>query len=111
MKLITKEISEKLNKYPFHSQESTPLMEQNVICKFFNPCGVGTWIILEKVEEQEGDIILWGLCDLGYGYELGMVSLNELESIRLPFGLTIERDLYIPKNCKVKDLICKNQLM
>jgi hypothetical protein len=111
MKLITKEISEKLNKYSYRSQEGTPLMEQKVICKFFNPCGVGTWIILEKVEEQEGDIILWGLCDLGYGYELGMVSLNELESIRLPFGLTIERDLYIPKNCTVKDLIDEKQLM
>lgn len=112
MKLITKEIEERLNKYPYRSQEKTPLMEQKVICKFFNPCGVGTWIILEKVEEcEDGDIILWGLGELGFGYELGMVSLRELESIKLPFGLTIERDLYLPKNCKVKDLINENDLM
>jgi hypothetical protein len=36
-----------------------------------------------------------GLCDLGMGFpELGYVSLQELKSLDLPFGLTIERDKY-----------------
>ena len=112
MKLLTKEIENLFEKYPYRSQENTPLMERKVLAKFFNPCGVGTWIILECVEKtEEGDYILFGLCELGYGYELGNVSLNELQSIRLPFGLTIERDLYLSKNCKVKDLITKSDLM
>ena len=33
-------------------------------------------------------------CDLGIGSpELGYVSLDELLEIKLPFGLTIERDM------------------
>lgn len=113
MKLITKEIKEKLKKYGYRSQENTPLMECDVIVKFFNPYGVGTWIILELAEElDDGDMIFYGLAELGYGYELGTVSLKELESLKVPpFGLGIERDLYIPKNCKVKDLITENDLM
>jgi len=43
--------------------------------------------------EADGDT-LFGLCDLGWGHpELGYVSLNELESLPLPLGLTIERDM------------------
>ena len=112
MKLLTKAILKDLEKYPYRSQEDTPLMEQKVIAKFFNPCGVGTWIVLEKVEElSNGDLILWGLAELGNGYELGTFSLKELESLRLPFGLTIERDMYLKNNCKVKDLIKEDDLM
>ena len=38
---------------------------------------------------------MFGLCDLGMGFpELGYVSLQELESVELPFGLKIERDMY-----------------
>ncbi|NBX09935.1 MAG: DUF2958 domain-containing protein [Marivivens sp.] len=36
----------------------------------------------------------FGLCDLGYGAEWGYVSLAELESVSLPFGMGIERDIY-----------------
>ena len=35
--------------------------------------------------------IAFGLCDLGHP-ELGSVSISELESVRGPFGLGIERD-------------------
>lgn len=36
----------------------------------------------------------FGLADLGFGCpELGSFALEELESIRLPFGLGIERDI------------------
>ncbi|WP_245654080.1 DUF2958 domain-containing protein [Novosphingobium rosa] len=37
----------------------------------------------------------FGLADLGFGCpELGSFSLHEIGSVRLPFGLQIERDLY-----------------
>jgi hypothetical protein len=61
------------------------------VVKFFNPCGAATWLITE-MDPNDNDT-LFGLCDLGMGFpELGYVSLQELASIRLPFGLTIERD-------------------
>src|SRR5690606_35645449 len=43
--------------------------------------------------DADGDT-LFGLADLGFGCpELGAFSLSELASLRLPFGLRIERDL------------------
>lgn len=112
MKLTTKEIENLFKKYGYRSQDDTPLMERKVLVKYFNPYGVGTWIILECVEQTEDDTILYGLANLGYGYELGNVSLKELQELRIPpFGLGIERDLYLSKNCKVKDLISEDELM
>jgi len=62
------------------------------VIKLFDPVGAATWLI-SSMEPSEPDI-LFGLCDLGMGFpELGTVSLAELESIRRPFGLRIERDL------------------
>jgi hypothetical protein len=66
------------------------------VVKFFNPCGAGTWLISELDPETN---IAFGLCDLGMGFpELGDVSLDELKSIRLPFGLSIERDAWFEAN-------------
>ncbi|HKU06038.1 MAG TPA: DUF2958 domain-containing protein [Bradyrhizobium sp.] len=37
----------------------------------------------------------FGLADLGFGCpEMGTFSLTEIASVRLPYGLRIERDLY-----------------
>ncbi|SEH12608.1 Protein of unknown function [Sphingopyxis sp. YR583] len=61
------------------------------LVKFFNPVGAATWLATELGED--GDT-LFGLADLGFGCpELGSFSLSELASVRLPFGLGIERDL------------------
>jgi hypothetical protein len=63
------------------------------VLKLFSPVGAATWLITER--EPDYPDILFGLCDLGMGFpELGSVSLTELLSIRLPFGLRIERDLH-----------------
>lgn len=59
------------------------------VVKFFNPFGEGVWLATEL--DPDGDI-LFGLADLGYP-ELGSFSLEEMQSIRLPFGMGIERDL------------------
>ena len=59
------------------------------VVKFFNPFGAGVWLATEL--DEDGDI-MFGLADIGYP-ELGSWSLNELRSIRLPFGMGIERDL------------------
>jgi hypothetical protein len=60
------------------------------VVKLFNPIGAATWIATELYED--GDT-LRGLADLGFGCpELGVFSLAELSSVRLSFGLFIERD-------------------
>lgn len=60
------------------------------VVKLFNPAGAGTWLATEL--DEDGDT-LFGLADLGFGCpELGSFSLGELRALRLPFGLSIERD-------------------
>jgi hypothetical protein len=62
------------------------------VVKFFNPVGAATWLATEL--DEDGDT-LFGLADLGFGCpELGSFSLLEMASVRLPFGLGIERDLF-----------------
>jgi hypothetical protein len=62
------------------------------VVKLFNPVGAATWLATEL--DEDGDT-LFGLADLGFGCpELGSFSLLEIASVRLPFGLGIERDLY-----------------
>ena len=83
MKLITKEIKNKLAKNVGDANVDKPWL------KLFNPTGIGTWLITEY-DEDTGR--MFGLCDLGYP-ELGYVNLKELEDLDLPFGMKIERDV------------------
>jgi hypothetical protein len=62
------------------------------VVKLFCPWGGATWLLTE-LDPEEPDHA-FGLCDLGQGFpELGRVSLAELDAIRGPGGLRIERDL------------------
>ncbi len=62
------------------------------VVKFFNPVGAATWLATELDDDHD---TMFGLADLGFGSpELGAFSLLEMSSVRLPFGLGIERDLY-----------------
>ena len=65
--------------------------------KFFTLDAGVTWL-LTKVYPADLDIA-FGLCDLGVGLpELGDVSLAEIEAVRGPFGLHVERDMnFLPK--------------
>lgn len=89
MKLLTKDIERKLEKSPLYSQENNE--NPDIIVKFFNPCGRGTWFITEGEKQANGDWLLFGLCCIQEP-ELGYVLLSELENLRLPYGLSIERD-------------------
>jgi len=101
MKLLTKAIEKKLEKYPLYSQDGKG-DNANIICKFFNPMGSGTWYVLEGEKQENGDWLFYGLIDL-YEREYGYFSLSELESVRLPFGMGIERDMCYT-NRKVGDI-------
>ena len=93
MKLITKEIDRQLRTYGERSARGIDTSDARPALKLFNPCGAATWLISER--DPENPDILFGLCDLGFGTpELGSLSLSEIESIRLPFGLKIERDIH-----------------
>lgn len=91
MKLLTEEIISKFEAHPFGSQDGKGLNAE-VLVKYFNPCGSETWLITEA--EREGDDWrLYGYCHI-FEWEWGYLLLSELESLRLPFGLGVERDLY-----------------
>lgn len=61
------------------------------LLKLFNPLGAATWLATELAADDD---TLFGLADLGFGCpELGPFSLSEIASLRLPYGLRIERDI------------------
>lgn len=96
MKLLTKAQSERLleNGRRQAAVKGTPReIDFMPVVKLFNPCGAATWLLTE-LEPDDPDVA-WGLCDLGMSFpEFGTVSLSELASVRLRFGLGIERDLH-----------------
>lgn len=91
MKLITRKEEKLFEKYPLYSQNGKGL-DSKVIVKYFNPVGAGTWLITEG-EKQDDDFIMYGYCHIT-DWEWGYVSLNELKQVKLPFGLSIEREMY-----------------
>lgn len=64
--------------------------EQICVVKFFAPTSSWTWY----ATEFDGEDTFFGLVD-GFELEWGSFSLSELKSVRGPFRLGIERDLYI----------------
>lgn len=92
---ITKEIEKKFEKRPLGSQEGKGL-DAEVLVKFFNPYGAGTWIITEAEKQENGDWLMFGYCHI-LEWEWGYVSLKELIETKVRvFGinLPLERDLY-----------------
>ena len=92
MKLLTAKIKKSLP--ALYSTDGIPPEEKKIVCKFFNPIGAGTWYIAEGSEQEDGDWLLFGHADLGYGGEWGYSLLSELQSTKLSFGLGIERDIH-----------------
>lgn len=97
MELITKEIAKKLPDIGETESQADPMC----LVKLFNPCGAGTWWIVEK--EKNGDL-LYGVAEI-FEREIGYFSLSELEALRcpsairingsrIPFAMPVERDLY-----------------
>lgn len=87
MKLITKAIERKArSQFPLGSD-----MSQMVVAKFFNPVGSWTWYVMNQ--DPKNPDYLWGIVK-GYEIEMGSFSLSELQRLRLPYGLGIERDLH-----------------
>ncbi len=88
MKLLTKELRDQLP--PLYSQEKEE--DPIVYAKFFTPDSNWTWYVFEG-EQADDDFMFFGYVN-GFELEAGYFALSELESIRGPFGMLIERDIY-----------------
>ena len=84
--LLTPEIREKLP--PLYANEKLGLSAVAIV-KFFTPDAGWSWY----ASEFDGEDLFFGLV-AGLAVELGYFSLSELEEVRGPLGLPIERDLY-----------------
>jgi hypothetical protein len=99
MKLMTKAIAAKLPK--LYSTEKVATKDKTVIVKFFQPWGRWTWYAVEGEQIQAEVFGRPNYRFFGYVQglgpdtdEWGYFTLAELESVRGPFGLRIERDLH-----------------
>ena len=72
--------------------------------KFFPPSSNWTWY----ASEYDGVDIFFGLV-VGFEIELGYFSRSELQSVRGPLGLPIERDLYYEPT-SLRELMEKHQV-
>lgn len=93
--LMTDEIREKLPK--LYANENIGL-EAVAPVKYFTPDSNWTWY----ASEFDGEDVFFGLVS-GFEVELGYFTLSELQAIRGPLGLPIERDLHY-KPQKLQDL-------
>ncbi len=106
MKLLTIELRRKFPK--LYSQEEKDPKDVKIIAKFFCPWNQWTWFATEansvledgtEVEashngqQKEVDVLFFGYVK-GLENELGNFSLKEMEAVKGPAGLGIERDLY-----------------
>ena len=104
MKLVTKDIEKRLEKYPLYSQDGKG-EDATIVCKFFCPINGWTWYVLEAEKKWNDDYEFFGIVINGHGdREYGYFMLSELQRIKLPFGMGIERDIYFTPS-KVKDVI------
>ena len=95
MKLLTQEIRRKLP--PLYAQDGKG-GKAIAHVKFFTPDAQWSWYAVEgepvrNAEGREVDFHFFGLVD-GLCKELGYFSLKELERVRGPLGLPVERDLH-----------------
>ena len=92
MTLINKTAKAELPEMMSQEDIEDPMVPVRLFC----PSNYAAWYLIEysAVTPSGMTRMAFALCDLGLGYpELGEVSIEELESIRGPLGLGIERDL------------------
>ncbi len=90
--LITDEQREQLLANGRQSIEN-PDFDPHPVVKLFTPDAGATWLLTEA--DLEEATRCFGLCDLGHGFpELGWVDLTEIQALRGPLGLAVERDVH-----------------
>jgi hypothetical protein len=99
MKILTKEIRERLlangraQRVAIRSMPVPAPLDPRPVVKLFTPDAGATWLLTELDPDDED--LAFGLCDLGLGEpELGYVRISELDALRGPLRLPVERDLH-----------------
>ena len=106
MQLWNKQLEVKARRYPLYSQDGKGLNAQ-ILVKYFNPYGAGTWLVTEAEKQDNADWLFFGYCHIfewGWGY----VTLSELMQTKVKvFGyrFPLERDLYIPDGMTVGECL------
>ncbi len=100
MMMLTKEIEKSLPK--LYATEKVPVSDKVLVVKYFTPWTNWTWY---GVEYDPVDRLFFGWV-VGFEKEWGYFNLDELESVKGPLGLKIERDLYW-KPCKFNERGCE----
>ena len=88
MKLLTEDLRNVLPRLYSQQEEADPM----VYAKFFTPDSSWTWYVTEG--EPDGDDFRFFGYVRGLEEEWGYFLLSELESVRGPLNLPVERDLY-----------------
>lgn len=111
---ITEEIFNKLKKFPYRSQDGKGL-KAKVIARYFNESGSGTWYVTELADIKYPDkdfqeyttidkklklkdlqnLNFFGVAELGFDFEWGSFSMNELSELLLLHDCEIRRDTSI----------------
>jgi len=116
MQLLSEEIRQQLPPLCATEGQRDPM----VICKFFTPWAHWAWYVVEgeASEYEDGEDSHWYSDYLFFGWvcthvnELGCFRLSELESLRGPFELTVERDLYFkPERLSVIRELCGKEVI
>jgi len=87
MKLMTAELERRFAEV---GRQEGKGFDALVIAKFFDPCGSWTWLATEFCPEGR---IFFGYV-LGHEREWGSFSLDEMETVKGPLGVGLERDLH-----------------
>ena len=98
MKLLTDELRARLPRLYSQEAEADPI----VYAKFFLPGTGWTWYVTEG-QERGDDFLFFGFV-VGLESEFGYFVLSELESVKGPLGLGVERDLTFPEG-KLTDVV------
>lgn len=101
MKLLTEEIIKRTPK--LYETEDIKCEDKIAQARFFDPCGNMTWYLMEMDEKQErcfGYIV-------GFEAEYGYFLISELEGVKGPLGIGIERDFSFEPT-KMGEIMNKN---
>ena len=88
MQLLTPELCDQLPRLYAQELQADPMVH----LKFFTPDAGWTWYVTEGEREESGDVRFFGYV-VGLESEWGYFMLSDLESVRGPLGLSIERDV------------------
>ena len=94
MLLLTKEIKERLVKHFNDNEAAHGEKKFKAVVKLFNPVGRGYWFLTEL---NPANNMAFGGAFI-HDWDLGGISIDEIQKVKGPLGLGIERDISFKSN-------------